>query len=103
MKIDFTGRKVLVSGSTAGIGHAAAQGFLAAGASVVVNVRTEERVASAVRTLGTGAIGFAGDLATEEACSRLVEAHPTFDVVVNSLGVFGLQDFFETSDSEWER
>ncbi|GAB3837566.1 NAD(P)-dependent dehydrogenase (short-subunit alcohol dehydrogenase family) [Kribbella italica] len=29
--------------------------------------------------------------------------HPKFDIVVNNLGVYGEQDFFDTPDSEWER
>ncbi|GIE28589.1 short-chain dehydrogenase [Actinoplanes italicus] len=106
MIVDFTGRRVLVTGSTSGIGFAAARGFLAAGASVVVNGRGAESVAAAVARLGGPAAavsGFAGDLATESACSRLVGDHPHFDVIVNNIGVYGPQDFFDIPDSEWER
>lgn len=106
MNIDFTGRRVLVTGSTGGIGFAAARGFLAAGASVVINGRSEKSVASAVARLAaepSRVAGFVGDLSGEAACARLVAAHPDFDVVVNNLGVFGPQDFFDTPDSEWQR
>ena len=41
MNIDFTGRHVLVTGSTSGIGFATAKGFLEAGAHVVINGRSE--------------------------------------------------------------
>ncbi|MFF3437318.1 SDR family NAD(P)-dependent oxidoreductase [Streptosporangium sp. NPDC002721] len=106
MIIDFTGRRVLVTGSTNGIGFAAAQGFLAAGADVVVNGRGEEGVAAAVARLGgprAGVAGFAGDLGTEPACSRLVAEHPSFDIVVNNLGVYEPRDFFDIPDGEWDR
>ncbi|WP_338664135.1 SDR family oxidoreductase [Pararoseomonas sp. SCSIO 73927] len=106
MIIDFTGRRVLVTGSTGGIGFAAARGYLAAGASVVINGRSEASVATAVERLGeTGPsiAGFAGDLGTEAGCARLIAEHPDFDIVVNNLGVFGPQDFFSTPDSEWDR
>lgn len=68
VKISFTGRRVLVTASTSGIGFAAAQGFLAAGADVVVNGRTETSVQAAIARLdgsGSSLTGFAGDLGTE--------------------------------------
>lgn len=105
MNIDFTGRKVLITGSTGGIGFAAAHGFLAAGADVVINGRKEERVNSAIERLGGGrrVFGFAGDLGTADDCDRLVDVHPFFDIVINNIGIYGPQDFFETPDSEWDR
>lgn len=106
MIIDFTDRRVLITGSTGGIGFAAAKGFLAAGASVAINGRSEASVGAAVARLDGARLpvtGFAGDLGTESACSRLIAEHPDFDIVINNLGVFGPQDFFEMPDSEWER
>lgn len=106
MHIQFNNRRVLVTGSTGGIGFATARGFLAAGAEVVVNGRSEASVAAALarlQDLPGQAIGFAGDLATEADSARLFAAHPDFDIVVNNLGIFGPQDFFEIPDSEWER
>lgn len=106
MNIDFTGRRVLVTGSTAGIGFAAVEGFLAAGARVVVNGRSEAGVAAATARfggVGERVAGFAGDLGEADACARLVADHPDVDVLVNNLGVFNPQDFFETPDAEWER
>lgn len=106
MQIDFSNRRVLVTGSTAGIGFAAARGFLAAGAHVVINGRGREGVDNALAQLAetsSKVAGFAGDLSTAENCTRLVAEHPVFDIVVNNLGVFGPQDFFDTSDEDWER
>jgi NAD(P)-dependent dehydrogenase (short-subunit alcohol dehydrogenase family) len=106
MNIDFTGRNVLVTGSTNGIGFAAAKGFLEAGGRVVINGRSEASVQSALQRLGplaANAVGFAGDLSSDEVCQQLLAAHPSFDVVINNLGIFNPQDFFETPDSEWQR
>lgn len=106
MKIDFTDRRVLVTGSTRGIGFAAAKGFLAAGAHVVVNGRSTASVETAVARLlehGPNVEGFAGNLAAEDGCARLMAKHPDFDIVINNIGVYGPQDFFVTPDEEWER
>lgn len=106
MHIQFTNRRVLVTASTGGIGLAAAKGFLAAGAQVIVNGRTQERVDAAVeqlRAFSADVTGFAGDLGTDADCARLVAAHPDIDILVNNLGVYGPQDFFDIPDAEWDR
>lgn len=106
MHIDFDSKRVLVTGSTSGIGFAAAQSFAAAGAEVIVNGRDPGRVAAAVERLAglRGQVsGFAGDLARETDCARLLADHPQVDILINNLGVYGVSDFFDTPDSEWER
>jgi len=47
--------------------------------------------------------GVAADLGTAQGCDILVAAEPSADILINNVGIFGLQDFFETPDSEWER
>ena len=47
--------------------------------------------------------GFVADLGDARGCDVLVAAHPTCDILVNNLGIYGEQDFFEIPDSEWLR
>ncbi|MCE4093553.1 SDR family NAD(P)-dependent oxidoreductase, partial [Klebsiella pneumoniae] len=71
MNIDLSGKTALVTGSTAGIGHAIARGLAASGASVVINGRGQDKVDAAVRRLeGTGAKvrGIAADVSTAAGC-----------------------------------
>lgn len=108
MNIELRDKKAVVTGSTQGIGLAAAKGLAAAGASVVVNGRngdTVEKIVSQLRSEYPDAeiTGYAADLGTEEGCSGLVAAHPDVDILVNNMGIYGPQDFFETPDSEWTR
>lgn len=103
MKNDLTGKTAVVTGSTQGIGFAIAKGLSEAGATVVVNGRTEAKVAAAVQRLGGHARGITADLGTAEGCSMLVAAQQEADIVVHNLGVFTVSDFFDTPDTEWDR
>lgn len=89
---DFTGRRVLVTGSTLGIGRAAAQAFWALGASVAINGRTAESVDSAIRDLGGGPrfVASPGDLSNTRARTTTITKAITdlggLDVLVNNAG-----------------
>jgi NAD(P)-dependent dehydrogenase (short-subunit alcohol dehydrogenase family) len=108
MNIDLSSRTAIVTGSTAGIGFAIAKGLAAAGASTVVNGRQQASVDEAVAALKDavpGAVirGVAADLGTAQGCKALVDAEPAADILVNNVGIFGPQDFFDIPDSEWTR
>ena len=103
MKIDLSGKSALVTGSTGGIGFAIAKGLQEAGAAVVINGRTTPSVDEALARLGGAARGRALDLASPEGTRELVALEPAFDIVVNNLGIFQPQDFFDTDDAIWER
>ena len=51
---DLTGRLALITGSSRGIGRAIAEGYVAAGARVVINGRDAAAVAATVKALGAG-------------------------------------------------
>lgn len=108
MKIDLSGKTALVTGSTAGIGHAIAKGLAAAGAAVVVNGRTQAKVDAVVATItravtGSKVRGVAADVATAAGCKSLVAALPEVDILINNAGIFEPKDFFDISDEDWTR
>lgn len=108
MDLLLNGKRALVTGSTAGIGLAIAEGLAREGATVVANGRSEGRVSKAVEGIrkkypqaNVGA--FAGDLSTVEASELLKSRYPELDILVNNLGIFNPQPFEEISDDEWRR
>jgi NAD(P)-dependent dehydrogenase (short-subunit alcohol dehydrogenase family) len=108
MKIDLSGKTALVTGSTSGIGHAIAKGLAAAGASVVVNGRTEAKVDAAVTALakvlpGSKLRGIAADVSTAAGCNDLVAALPDVDILINNAGIFEPKGFFDIPDEDWTR
>jgi NAD(P)-dependent dehydrogenase (short-subunit alcohol dehydrogenase family) len=108
MKIDLTGKTALVTGSTSGIGHAAAKGLAAAGAEVLVNGRAQGKVDAAVASItkavpGAKVRGVAADVSTAAGCEKLVAAQPDVDILINNAGIFEPKAFFEIADQDWSR
>jgi hypothetical protein len=102
MDLQLEGKRALVTGSTAGIGLAIATALVREGAAVIVNGRTEERVASALAESGA-AYGIAADLGTEAGARAVIERFPEVDILVNNLGIFEPKPFEEIPDDDWRR
>jgi NADP-dependent 3-hydroxy acid dehydrogenase YdfG len=105
---DLTGSVVVITGATAGIGAAAANQLVEAGAKVVLGGRREERLDEAVARLGSdNAVGVVMDVRSPADCKRLVDtALETFgrvDTVVPNAGIGLYGDILDHSDDEVER
>jgi len=106
MIIDLKGRKAVVTGSTAGIGRAIAEGLAHAGAAVVINGRGEERVATALREMRglfptADITGFAADLGSEDGAAAFTKQAEDTDILVNNLGTAKPKPFLELTDGDW--
>ena len=92
--MDFTGKTVLVTGASSGIGRATAIAFLKAGANVVLTGRREDALADTLARSGAAAdkaLILAGDVSTESFAdglfARLGERFGRLDVVFNNAGI----------------
>jgi NAD(P)-dependent dehydrogenase (short-subunit alcohol dehydrogenase family) len=108
MKIDLSDKTALVTGSTAGIGHAIARGLAAAGADVVINGRSKAKVDAAVVSIvravaNAKARGIAADVSTAAGCSSLIAALPQTDILINNAGIFEPKPFADIPDEDWSR
>jgi len=107
--MDFTGKRVLVTGGTRGIGRATVEGFLAAGARVAVNGSTAETADRAVAGLDAGDNAFAvpGDIGTVAGCratvAAAIEGLGGLDVLVNNAGAAEGRALADCDEAQWDR
>jgi NAD(P)-dependent dehydrogenase (short-subunit alcohol dehydrogenase family) len=92
MSGSFSGRRVLITGSTRGIGRAAAVAFLSEGAEVIVHGKDQRAANKAAADLG-GPLGPAihpigADLLDRAAQDRFAHAAGMIDILVNCAGIF---------------
>jgi NAD(P)-dependent dehydrogenase (short-subunit alcohol dehydrogenase family) len=106
--MEFTGKNVLITGGSRGIGRACALGFAERGARVAINYRGNKLAAE--RTLaelaGDGHVALQEDVTEPDAVVRLVrdsvEALGGLDIVVNNAGIWVDHIIEEVDFDEWQ-
>ncbi len=109
MDLKLTGKTVLITGGSRGIGFACAQALGEAGATVVVAEMLPDRVkssAAALEKLGLKASGVTLDVTkskdVDKAAAEIVKRHGRVDILVNNAGVAKSDVRAEdTSDEHW--
>ena len=107
MELGFKGEKVLVTGSTKGIGYACAETFAAEGCPVTITGRDQKGVDEARRALAgkykVDIDGFAGDLGKAEDRERLARQASDIDILVNNAGAIPGGGLLDLSIETWEQ
>jgi len=106
----FTGRTVLVTGASSGIGRATALALGAKGANVVLGGRRRDRldaVAAELKAAGAESATVTGDVREEATgpawVQAAVERFGGLDGLVNAAGVLGNGSVMDTPTAEWRR
>jgi len=107
MDLDLSGKLALVTGSTRGIGLAAASGLAEMGADVIVSGRemgaVEEAIAKIKPVAKANVHAAVFDLGSAEGCAALIKQFPEVDILVNNLGIYEPKAFFDIEDADWAR
>jgi 3-oxoacyl-[acyl-carrier protein] reductase len=106
----LSGRSVIVTGASKGIGKGIARVFASKGAKVLLVSRDlgqAEAAATEIRAAGGFASAVAADVSRDEDCARLartaVEQHGGIDIVCCNAGVFPAARLGEMTGADWDQ
>lgn len=107
---EIKGKRVLVTGSTAGIGYVLAEGLAEAGAKLILNGRNHENVEAAIASFakkGFQATGYTFDITdaddVEQKIAEIEKEVGGIDVLVNNAGIQHREPLEEFSLENWNR
>ncbi|MGY9050317.1 3-oxoacyl-ACP reductase [Puniceibacterium antarcticum] len=89
MDLGIAGKRALVTASSKGLGRGCAEALAKAGVDLVLNARGAEALeatAAELRAYGVSVTAVAGDIVSEEARARVLEAAGDVDILVTNAG-----------------
>ncbi len=102
--VDLTGKTVLISGASRGIGAAAALAFADAGANVALLARSRDAITELAGQIGPKALAVPCDVSryweVEQAMNAARDAFGGLDVVINNAGIIDPIGHLATIDPE---
>ena len=105
--LDISGKVVLVTGGTSGIGRAIALAMAQAGAKIVAGSSSEAKVAAIKKELGGEHEAVQIDVSDENsmrnAVQTTVKKFGRIDAMVNAAGVIARKPSLEVTTADWER
>lgn len=111
MRIDISGKKALVTGSSRGIGRSIAIELAKHGADIVVNFRKREeeakRTAHEIEKIGKNALVIGADVSKKEDVERMFKVieseYGGIDILVNNAGWGLASPFMSVDEKLWDR
>lgn len=103
---EFTGKSIIVTGGSLGMGLACARRFVAGGGKVMIVANDKASVDEAVASIGTGAIGYVGDVRSSKdmaaAVAAAVARHGGVDILACCAGIQRYGDVVDTPEEVWD-
>jgi NAD(P)-dependent dehydrogenase (short-subunit alcohol dehydrogenase family) len=103
----LSGKRVIITGASSGVGKATAELFVAEGAKVGLIARRTDALRGIVAGLGDRAMALPADVADDKAVAAVVDAfvkaHGGIDIAVNSAGIDGPAPLRDLTPEVWRR
>ncbi len=104
--LDMTGKTVVITGASRGIGEAAAHIFAAAGANVVLTARSAGQIGAIADAIGDKALAVTCDVSRYADVKAVIDAavakFGTVDVLINNAGVIEpIGPMIDSDPDEW--
>ncbi|GLK87846.1 SDR family oxidoreductase [Pseudomonas turukhanskensis] len=110
MSNNNTGKVVVITGASSGLGEATARHLAALGASVVLGARRKDRLdtlVSEITAAGGKAVAYTTDITQRSEVEALiqgaVDSFGRVDVLINNAGLMSIAPMSETKVDEWDR
>ncbi|MEZ5043824.1 MAG: SDR family oxidoreductase [Saprospiraceae bacterium] len=106
---DFTGKKVLITGGSRGIGQATAMAFAKRGAQIALNFHNDNQAASDTIDLleGEGHLAIKADISRPAQVEQLVDAvlgeFGQIDILVNNAGIYLSHPIDDCDYETWQK
>lgn len=110
MDLSLTGKNVLITGGSRGIGKALVEAFSSEGARVAFTFRSSQDEANAlvdsIKEAGGEALAIQGDASdaslADEAVAKVLEVWETLDVLVNNAGITRDNLMLRSTEDDWD-
>ena len=108
MNYQLENKLCLVTGSTAGIGLAIATALAGEQAKVIINGRTDDRVAEAIDKIKkvhpkAQLEAFAGDFSEAGQVDEVYRRFSKIEILVNNVGMYEPKSFDKITDADWHK
>ena len=106
---DLTGKRALLTGATHGLGMSMATGLARAGAQVIINDISPEKLESAIKEYAENSIDVKGylfdvtdEIAVKEAVAKIEAEVGPIDILVNNAGIIKRTPVIDMEVADWE-
>lgn len=108
MDLLLKNKKVLITGSTKGIGKAIAITLAKEGAEVIINGRSETSVETALGEVNNAVenakvSGIVCDFLNSAEIENLIKICGDIDILINNVGIFEPKQFLKITDEDWQK